>query len=423
MKVTFGRTIFILLIFLFFLYLNIFQPMSGDDLLRFNMDSLYNQSILNQLRLDYHSLTGRISAQILVYVFLNKSYPFLLYIFNLINSLIMTLFIIILYKIISIDKGEIFSKKFIVFFSIFMILFGLNNSISQILSKTIALQYFWGIALLIYFYYKCFTKNKFAPILSFITGLVIGLYNEAIFLVCFSIIFSYIIYQLIQHQRINKNIYFFLVPFILGGIVMFSAPGSYHITETRLHDSPFELLIKNFWKYIFMIFTEFELSPLFILAVLTVIKFENSKPKKIITILCLFLVWLTIYPICFQFTRRVALIYMFFYFSIISYYIYNYSSKINEILTKNYKIFCFGGLIIVGLFLYIFGKYHYYQIARLHKIQYYRNLGQQNISLEPIKFTGIQLIKVEDIHEDPNEYANTVFAKAYGFNKVTVSKS
>lgn len=98
-----------------FLYLNIFQPMSGDDLLRFNMDSLYNKSILNQLRLDYNSLTGRISAQILVHVFLNKSYPFLLYIFNLINSLIMTLFIIILYKIISIDKGEIFSKKFIVF--------------------------------------------------------------------------------------------------------------------------------------------------------------------------------------------------------------------------------------------------------------------------------------------------------------------
>ncbi|MDE4980402.1 hypothetical protein NAI42_11340, partial [Francisella tularensis subsp. holarctica] len=79
---------------------------------------------------------------------------------------------------------------------------------SQIPSKTIALQYFWGIALLNNVHYKCFTKNKFAPILRFITGLVIGLYNEAIFLVCFSFIFSYIIYQLIQHQRINKNIYF-----------------------------------------------------------------------------------------------------------------------------------------------------------------------------------------------------------------------
>ncbi|MDE4978347.1 hypothetical protein NAI52_12045, partial [Francisella tularensis subsp. holarctica] len=78
-------------------------------------------------------------------------------------------------------------------------------------------------------------------ILSFITVLVIVLYNESIFLVCFSIIFSYIIYQLIQLQRINKNIYFFLVPFILGGIVMFSAPGSEHITDTRLHESPFDL--------------------------------------------------------------------------------------------------------------------------------------------------------------------------------------
>ncbi|KYW83580.1 DUF6056 family protein, partial [Francisella hispaniensis] len=338
-------------------------------------------------------------------------------------ALVMTLFIIILYKIITIEKDEILSKKFIVFFSIFMILFGLNNSISQILSKTIALQYFWGIALLSYFYYKCFTKENFAPLLSFMTGLVIGLYNEAIFLVCFSIIFSYITYQVIQHRTINKNVYFFLIPFILGGIVMFSAPGSYHITETRLDDTPFQLLIKNFWKYIFMVFTEFELSPLFILAILSVIKFENNRLKKIMTILCLFLVWLTIYPICFQFTRRVALIYMFFYFSIISYYIYNYPSKINNFLTKNYKIFCFAGLVIVGLFLYIFGKYHYYEVARFNKMQYYRNIGQENISLEPIKFAGIQLIKVEDIHEDHNEYSNTVFAEAYGFNKVTASVS
>lgn len=299
----------------------------------------------------------------------------------------------------------------------------MNNSISQILSKTIALQYFWGIALLSYFYYKCFTKENFAPLLSFMTGLVIGLYNEAIFLVCFSIIFSYITYQVIQHRTINKNVYFFLIPFILGGIVMFSAPGSYHITETRLDDTPFQLLIKNFWKYIFMVFTEFELSPLFILAILSVIKFENNRLKKIMTILCLFLVWLTIYPICFQFTRRVALIYMFFYFSIISYYIYNYPSKINKFLTKNYKIFCFAGLVIVGLFLYIFGKYHYYEVARFNKMQYYRNIGQENISLEPIKFAGIQLIKVEDIHEDHNEYSNTVFAEAYGFNKVTASVS
>lgn len=423
MKFTFRQTIFILSIFLFFLYLNIFQPMSGDDLLRFKMDILYNQTMLHQLQLDYNYLTGRISAQILVYIFLNKSYPFLLYFFDFINALVMTLFIIILYKIITIEKDEILSKKFIVFFSIFMILFGLNNSISQILSKTIALQYFWGIALLSYFYYKCFTKENFAPLLSFMTGLVIGLYNEAIFLVCFSIIFSYITYQVIQHRTINKNVYFFLIPFILGGIVMFSAPGSYHITETRLDDTPFQLLIKNFWKYIFMVFTEFELSPLFILAILSVIKFENNRLKKIMTILCLFLVWLTIYPICFQFTRRVALIYMFFYFSIISYYIYNYPSKINNFLTKNYKIFCFAGLVIVGLFLYIFGKYHYYEVARFNKMQYYRNIGQENISLEPIKFAGIQLIKVEDIHEDHNEYSNTVFAEAYGFNKVTASVS
>lgn len=101
-----------------FLYLNIFQPMSGDDLLRFNMDSLYNKSILNQLRLDYNSLTGRISAQILVHVFLNKSYPFLLYIFNLINSLIMTLFIIILYKIILLTKAK-YSLKSLLFFLVF----------------------------------------------------------------------------------------------------------------------------------------------------------------------------------------------------------------------------------------------------------------------------------------------------------------
>ena len=421
MKNHLNKTTLVFLIFLFFLCLNYFQPISGDDVLRYSMDVLYKNSMLHQLSLDYRYLSGRFSAQILIYIFLNKSYPSLLYAFDLINSLIMTSFIIILYKVTTNNKGVILSREFAIFLSIFIILFGLNGTISQVLCKTLGIQYFWGIALLTLFYYQCFTREIFNPVLSFITGLFIGLYNEAIFLICFGIIFSYILHQVIQHRTINKNIYFFLVPFILGGIVMFTAPGSYAITEARYHESPFQLLVKNFGTFILMIFTEYELSPLFILAIITVIKFETHKTRKIITLFCLILVWLTIYPICFQFERRLSMIYMLFYFSIIIYYIYNYSDKLINLITKHYKLFIFGALIMAFLFLYIFSKYYYYETLRFNKIKYYKNIGKEKIILKPIKFPGIHLMKVDDINQDPKYYVNTSFANIYGIKEVALA--
>ena len=149
------------------------------------------------------------SAQILVYLFLNKSYPFLIYAFNIINSMMLSFFIIILYKIITCDE-ELKSKKFIIYLGIFLTLFSCNNVLGQILIKTVALQYFWGIALLTFFYYYCFTKGNKSIFFSTMLGLFIGLYNEAIFMVCFVLSFFYIILQVVKKERVNKSIYFFI---------------------------------------------------------------------------------------------------------------------------------------------------------------------------------------------------------------------
>jgi hypothetical protein len=117
--------------------------------------------------------------------------------------MMLSLFIIVLYKIITCDE-ELKSKKFIIYIGIFLTLFSCNNALGQILMKTVALQYFWGIALLTFFYYHCFTKGNKSIFFSTILGLFIGLYNEAIFIVCFVLSFFYIILQVVKKKELIK---------------------------------------------------------------------------------------------------------------------------------------------------------------------------------------------------------------------------
>jgi hypothetical protein len=290
------------------------------------------------------------------------------------------------------------------------------------LSKTIGIQYLWGVALLTYFYYKCFTKKDFSPILSIVTGLIIGMYNEALSFICFSMFFSYIAHQIIVKERVNRNCIFFLTPFLLGSIIMFTAPGSYAIVEVRNYMSPLQLLISDFWNYAMMIFTASELSPLFLISIICVSLLEKSRVTKIMMILCLIMTWISIWPISFQFGRRVSMLYMLTYFSVIAYYIANKPNQLKELCIRYYKFFYYCIFVMVILMLYIFGRYHYYEDLRFDRVSHYSQIGAKNIILKQIKFKGMQLIKIDGISSNPNQEVNVHFANVYGFDTVTVSK-
>ena len=65
-----------IILFGFFLLWNFCQPLIIDDLFRSVANSLPNHKLLQTLFSEYHNLTGRMSAQILVHLFFNKELDF-----------------------------------------------------------------------------------------------------------------------------------------------------------------------------------------------------------------------------------------------------------------------------------------------------------------------------------------------------------
>lgn len=103
----------------------------------------------------------------------------------------------------------------------------------------------------------------------------------------------------------------------------------------------------------------------------------------------------------FGFVRRVSMIYMFVYFSIIAYYVANYSTTIRNFCINNYKLFIVLLIIFSSLLLYVLGTLNFYENQRLTSMNHYRSINEMDITLNPINFVGIKIAKFDDIKKDP----------------------
>ena len=79
-----------------------------------------------------------------------------------------------------------------------------------------------------------YVRDNFSPIKSILLAIIIGLYNEAFFMVIFTIFFFYILYKFIKEVKLNRNTLYFFVPFILSGTIMTIAPGNFIRTDGML---------------------------------------------------------------------------------------------------------------------------------------------------------------------------------------------
>lgn len=248
-------------IFCIFLFINLCQPLVMDDFWLSNINALYKGTIFTNIYQDYFYWTGRVSAQIPVYLFFNKSYPFLLGFIDLINAFAMTSLIIYLYKSVIKNEYNVCSKQFIIFLSLFLLYFFKSGFISSATWKTGSIQYLWGLSLLVYIFHKLHVENISQSLLSIIYGIILGCYNEAFFMVIFIIIFYYIIFQITAREKLNKNTLFFFIPFIVSGVLMIIAPGNYVRTGGMLGGQTlFYYLASHFIDFIILFVTKFELS-------------------------------------------------------------------------------------------------------------------------------------------------------------------
>ncbi|WP_041263630.1 DUF6056 family protein [Francisella salina] len=413
------------LIFAYFLVLNLCQPLMMDDLWRSNINALYNGTVFAHLKSDYLYWTGRVSAQLPVYILFNKSYTSLIYVVDMLNALALTVLVVYLYKLIFRDQVSILSRKFVIYACLFMGYFIENTFLGNAMWKTIGIQYLWGISLLVWGFYFLFVENKHSKVLSIILGIFLGLYNEAFFMVIFTICFYYIIHQIVKKDKLNRNTLYFLIPFIIAGIVMMAAPGNFARTNGMLEgQSLLGYIFHNLLDITMKFFSKFELSLPFILSIFMVFAFEKDIKTKIITSLCLVSVSLTTFLIMFGIAVRVEMIYMLIYFYIICKYLFR--SGFSYLFDKLYLLFAVALLFFAGKFFYAYLQLGYYNHLRMSEVKHYQQLHEKNIflpSLPLMKNSGVIYFELMP-YSDDQEYIKRVgwhtqlFAEYYGFDSV-----
>ncbi len=137
-----------------------------------------------------------------------------------------------------------------IFFFFLSFIFLYSGVIGNALWKTAAIQYFWGIVLLVGYYYFIFIRQKNSITFSILVGIFIGLYNEIYVGVLTILLLAYFLDCKLDNKSINRNVVYFFVALIVGGIILAVAPGNYKRLDVLAGSRNIDLLqnIKFMWQ-------------------------------------------------------------------------------------------------------------------------------------------------------------------------------
>ncbi|MEY8765745.1 MULTISPECIES: DUF6056 family protein [Francisella] len=431
MKISRTNVIIAILIIAFFFVINYLQPLRADDFGRAYTDALDKGFIiyLRGIASNYIHWTGRISAQALIYLFLSKKYIHLsVFMINMINSICFYLFVLYSYKIVRFKtKVDLFSKDFLIYFFFFIFLFYQTGFIANVIWKTAAVQYFWGITLLAIFYYISVVKNKQNIWFSLFTGFFIGLYNEIFAGVAIILCLAYFLNQKLSQAEIAKNILYFFIACAVGGIILIAAPGNYVRLSTMSAGEHISVL-NQLINLVTQIVTRpgDTLVPMLMLLTFLVLIFTNKNITRKASFIYGVAIASSIFvltPVAksYDLNQRVLLIYDAVFFIIMMQQFYNHSTSfiLKLRLRLNSLSWVFLVLLVMQLVLMVSIYFEIYKFERYRDtlVTYY----QQNEISDPIlpmipEFSQITFI--DDITSDENAYNNDAYAKFYGFDKV-----
>ncbi|MEY8715677.1 DUF6056 family protein [Francisella philomiragia] len=431
MKISRTNVIIAVLIIAFFFVINYLQPLRADDFGRAYTDALDKGFIiyLRGIASNYIHWTGRISAQALIYLFLSKKYIHLsVFMINIINSICFYLFVLYSYKIVRFKtKVELFLKDFLIYIFFFIFLFYQTGFIANVVWKTAAVQYFWGITLLTVFYYISVVKNKQNIWFSLFTGFFIGLYNEIFVSVAIILCLAYFLNQKLSQAEIAKNILYFFIACAVGGIILIAAPGNYVRLNTMSAGEHISVL-NQLINLVTQIVTKPSdtLIPMLMLLISLVLIFTNKNITKRASFVYGVAIASSIFvltPVAksYDLNQRVLLIYDAVFFIIMMQQFYNHSTSfILKLRLRLNSLSCmFLVLLVMQLALIVSIYFEIYKFERYRDtlVTYY----QQNEISDPIlpmipEFSQITFI--DDITSDENAYNNDAYAKFYGFDKV-----
>lgn len=420
------------LLFIVFFTINCFQPLVADDFCRSIVSALSNHTMINSLISDYYGWSGRVTAQILVYVFFNKPYQIYLNIlFNLLNAFFLISFIKMTFYIsIENDTLKKTAGNFLVFLFLFLCILIFSGFFKNLMWKTVGLQYFWGIWLLVYLYFNQFHQqevklnNKFLLVLL---GLCVGLYNEIYFAIVlgFSVayLFSYLLSFQTNSQKENlKNIIMFSVGNLMGGIILIIAPGNY-VRQRNINADHFisykeklHCLINAYLEHKFFIV----ITALVILIIL--IDRQKSKTLKTLTICSVILMLIITLPVGnYGLSGRMLML----QYVVISIILFQYLFSLNFLCTLIKKtpiiILILPNIISLSILLYAYYNLFHFNYDRHIQITNYIRNGNLNANFtryKPRFNFCTKLVYFDDIEIDNNDFKNGCFAAYYNFKTV-----
>ncbi|MBK2095451.1 hypothetical protein IB680_07145 [Francisella philomiragia] len=415
----------------FFLLLNYLQPMRADDFGRANTDTLAKGLIImvHSIQADYFTWTGRVSAQALIYFLMSKTYITLsLFIVNVVNSIAFYIFMLLTFKIITYDRGRILSKDFVIYSFFFVFVFYQTGFMANILWKTGAIQYFWGLALLTVLYYFSVVKNKNSMLLGLFIGSIIGLYNEIFVCVSILLCLAYFFERVLTKKVINDTIVAFFVACGIGGFVLITAPGNYARLD-HLSSGVQSSLLQNVTRLISeLIFTpQYTLILLIMIVIFLILAFTNKNFKKLSVVVysaALVLSLFVLVPVAksYDLNQRVLLIYYAIFFMAAYMQIYSHSGlfviKLYAALKKLSPIFVL--LLVAQLYLIFSMSLFFYNFEQKRNVlvAQYQHSGVTDPTLPCIVDYISPTVFIDDITPNKDLYNNQAYADFYGFKSV-----
>ncbi|AJI46960.1 hypothetical protein IB633_01420 [Francisella philomiragia] len=415
----------------FFLLLNYLQPMRADDFGRANTDTLAKGLIImvHSIQADYFTWTGRVSAQALIYFLMSKTYITLsLFIVNVVNSIAFYIFMLLTFKIITYDRGRILSKDFVIYSFFFVFVFYQTGFMANILWKTGAIQYFWGLTLLTVLYYFSIVKNKNSMLLGLFIGSIIGLYNEIFVCVSILLCLAYFFERVLTKKVINDTLVAFFVACGIGGIVLITAPGNYARLD-HLSSGVQSSLLQNVTRLISeLIFTpQYTLMLLIMIVIFLILAFTNKNFKKLSVVVysaALVLSLFVLVPVAksYDLNQRVLLIYYAIFFMAAYMQIYSHSGlfviKLYAALKKLSPIFVL--LLVAQLYLIFSMSLFFYNFEQKRDVlvAQYQHSGVTDPTLPCIVDYISPTVFIDDITPNKDLYNNQAYADFYGFKSV-----
>lgn len=403
MKKISKKQIILLIIFILMLILNYLTPLIIDDyyyLLKFNS----SEKIKNILDIvifqkeHYLNWGGRLLAHSIAQIFLIMPK----FIFNICNSLIFVIEIILIYKIVTPPKN----KQYYLILTFFLIWF-FNPVFGQVNLWLIgSCNYLWTMCIMLFYMYlfENYEKKRKNNILISVFGLLAGMCNEntSLAILCM---------MTIRFLFIDKTKYKYkLLSIILcttGYIFQIMAPGNFTRVSNYANDS----IINNFIINCNNLYKQITI-PIFIISLFFLL---NKKYKKI----CIYHlgIIISIYSLIITPTQYIRNFYSAIIFLII----------IILILVKDLNIKILKNITIAFTFIFIFQyiytvkdfiEFHNFFNNRITQLKKATSTNKKEIYLKVYHSDNTKIplstsTDIDDLLENPNKYPNNIYKKYF----------